>query len=57
MADEERREGETKEGERDEQTGGDTGVKEEGDITGATSTHSGAGGQFGNTGGTGTAPG
>jgi hypothetical protein len=37
-------------------TGGDTGVRETGDISGATSTHAGAGGAFGNTGGTGTAP-
>ena len=29
---------------------------ETGDISGATSTHAGAGGNFGNTGGTGTAP-
>ncbi|HEX8723199.1 MAG TPA: hypothetical protein VF736_21455 [Pyrinomonadaceae bacterium] len=36
--------------------GGDTGVRETGDISGATSTHAGAGGNFGNTGGTGTAP-
>ena len=36
--------------------GGDTGVRETGDITGATSTHAGAGGNFDNTGGTGTAP-
>lgn len=36
--------------------GGDTGVREEGDISGATSTHAGAGGVFDNTGGTGTAP-
>ena len=36
--------------------GGDTGVRETGDISGATSTHAGAGGYFGNTGGTGTAP-
>ena len=35
---------------------GDTGVREEGDVAGATSTHAGAGGVFGNTGGTGTAP-
>lgn len=35
---------------------GDTGVKETGDILGASSTHAGAGGQMGNTGGTGTAP-
>ena len=35
---------------------GDTGVRETGDLTGATSTHAGAGGNFGNTGGTGTAP-
>lgn len=34
----------------------DTGVRETGDISGATSTHAGAGGNFGNTGGTGTAP-
>ena len=36
--------------------GGDTGVRETGDLSGATSTHAGAGGNFGNTGGTGTAP-
>ena len=36
--------------------GGDTGARETGDISGATSTHAGAGGNFGNTGGTGTAP-
>ena len=36
--------------------GGDTGVRETGDISGATSTHAGAGGVFDNTGGTGTAP-
>ncbi len=35
---------------------GDTGVRETGDITGASSTHAGAGGVFDNTGGTGTAP-
>ena len=35
---------------------GDTGVRETGDIAGATSTHAGAGGAFDNTGGTGTAP-
>jgi hypothetical protein len=35
---------------------GDTGVEEHGDIAGATSTHAGAGGVMGNTGGTGTAP-
>jgi hypothetical protein len=35
---------------------GDTGVRETGDIAGATSTHAGAGGVFDNTGGTGTAP-
>lgn len=34
----------------------DTGVREEGDIAGASSTHAGAGGAFDNTGGTGTAP-
>jgi len=39
----------------DDQTG-DTGVRETGDITGASSTHAGAGGRMGNTGGTGTAP-
>lgn len=37
--------------------GAETGVRETGDISGATSTHAGAGGAFGNTGGTGTAPG
>ena len=36
--------------------GVDTGVRETGDISGATSTHAGAGGNFDNTGGTGTAP-
>ncbi len=36
--------------------GGDTGVRETGDLTGATSTHAGAGGVMDNTGGTGTAP-
>src|ERR671927_257703 len=36
--------------------GGTTGVEETGDLTGATSTHAGAGGVFDNTGGTGTAP-
>ena len=35
---------------------GDTGVRETGDIAGASSTHAGAGGVFDNTGGTGTAP-
>ena len=35
---------------------GDTGVRETGDVAGATSTHAGAGGVFDNTGGTGTAP-
>ena len=35
---------------------GDTGVRETGDLTGATSTHAGAGGVMDNTGGTGTAP-
>jgi hypothetical protein len=35
---------------------GDTGVRETGDIAGATSTHAGAGGAMDNTGGTGTAP-
>ena len=56
MADEERTE--AAEGERESETpaDGDTGVVEEGDIAGATSTHAGAGGQFGHTGGTGTAP-
>jgi hypothetical protein len=43
------------EGDMPEKTG-DTGVRETGDISGATSTHAGAGGNFGNTGGTGTAP-
>jgi len=33
-----------------------TGAKESGDIAGASSTHAGAGGDFGQTGGTGTAP-
>lgn len=36
--------------------GGTTGVRETGDLTGATSTHAGAGGVMDNTGGTGTAP-
>ena len=36
--------------------GGTTGVRETGDLTGATSTHAGAGGDMENTGGTGTAP-
>lgn len=36
--------------------GGDTGVRETGDIMGASSTHAGAGGQMDNTGGVGTAP-
>ena len=36
--------------------GDTTGVSETGDLTGATSTHAGAGGAFDNTGGTGTAP-
>ncbi len=40
----------------DAPAGGDTGVCETGDITGASSTHAGAGGVFDNTGGTGTAP-
>jgi hypothetical protein len=35
---------------------GDTGVRETGDLTGATSTHAGAGGVMENNGGTGTAP-
>lgn len=36
---------------------GDTGLQREtGDLTGATSTHAGAGGVMDNTGGTGTAP-
>jgi hypothetical protein len=35
---------------------GDTGARETGDLTGATSTHAGAGGVMDNTGGTGTAP-
>ena len=49
---------EAAEGEREGETpaGADTGVEEEGDIAGATSTHAGAGGQFDHTGGTGTAP-
>jgi hypothetical protein len=37
-------------------TAGDTGVRETGDISGASSTHAGAGGVMENTGGTGTAP-
>jgi hypothetical protein len=40
----------------DKDAGGDTGVRETGDLTGATSTHAGAGGVMDNTGGTGTAP-
>ncbi len=40
----------------DPEKGTDTGVRETGDISGASSTHAGAGGNFGNTGGTGTAP-
>lgn len=40
----------------DEPKEADTGVRETGDLTGATSTHAGAGGVFDNTGGTGTAP-
>lgn len=40
----------------DEPKESDTGVRETGDITGASSTHAGAGGVFDNTGGTGTAP-
>ena len=35
---------------------GDTGVEETGDLTGATSTHAGAGGVMDNSGGVGTAP-
>ena len=35
---------------------GDTGIEETGDLTGASSTHAGAGGVMDNTGGTGTAP-
>lgn len=35
---------------------GSTGAEETGDLTGATTTHAGAGGQMDNTGGTGTAP-
>jgi len=54
MTEEHRREHET------EETGatpaGGTGVEEEGDVAGATSTHAGAGGAMDNTGGTGTAP-
>ncbi len=42
--------------ESDRPATGDTGVEETGDLTGATSTHAGAGGQMDNTGGTGTAP-
>ncbi|HEX6622939.1 MAG TPA: hypothetical protein VF064_04455 [Pyrinomonadaceae bacterium] len=34
----------------------DTDIEETGDLTGATTTHAGAGGQMDNTGGTGTAP-
>jgi hypothetical protein len=34
----------------------ETGVRETGDLAGATSTHAGAGGAMENTGGTGTAP-
>jgi hypothetical protein len=40
----------------DEPSVGDTGVRETGDIAGASSTHAGAGGVFEDTGGTGTAP-
>ena len=36
--------------------GGTTGARETGDLTGATSTHAGAGGVMENNGGTGTAP-
>ena len=36
--------------------GGETGVREAGDLTGATSTHAGAGGVMENNGGSGTAP-
>ncbi len=36
--------------------GGETGARETGDLTGATSTHAGAGGVMDNTGGVGTAP-
>lgn len=35
---------------------GSTDAEETGDLTGATTTHAGAGGQMDNTGGTGTAP-
>jgi hypothetical protein len=36
--------------------GGETGVRETGDLTGATTTHAGAGGVMENNGGAGTAP-
>ena len=52
MTEENRREGEA----RDEREDGTPAPEEHGDVTGATSTHAGAGGQMGNTGGTGTAP-
>lgn len=52
--DEATRDGATDAGDSDKV--GDTGVRETGDLTGATSTHAGAGGVMDNTGGTGTAP-
>ena len=52
--DEAKRDGATNEGDADKSD--DTGVRETGDLTGATSTHAGAGGVMDNNGGTGTAP-
>ena len=56
MADENRRADEAGRDGRDAEESDDTGVEERGDLTGATSTHAGAGGAMDNTGGTGTAP-
>jgi hypothetical protein len=56
MNEEERPVGEAGGREGEATTEADTGVEERGDISGATSTHAGAGGAFDNTGGTGTAP-
>jgi hypothetical protein len=42
--------------ESDKPPTGSTGVEETGDLTGASTTHAGAGGQMENMGGTGTAP-
>jgi len=59
MADETKKDEATQGGETGEGDAGgrgDTGVRETGDLTGATSTHAGAGGVMDNTGGTGTAP-